>query len=101
MDLTQQQLLYIINHVFLPLKLPEEYDVNSPANDATLLRYTAWVAKSFYESLERSQGKATPSALSSWSIVSKMLQNTAQLHQHRYLVNKDLEAAFREMETDG
>jgi hypothetical protein len=33
MNLSKEELTYVINHVFLPLKLPHAYDPDSPIKD--------------------------------------------------------------------
>ncbi|CAG8738810.1 1085_t:CDS:1, partial [Acaulospora colombiana] len=68
-----EELAYIILHVFLPLNLPHEYDINSPHKDCVLLNYVLTVARGFRRALELIGNDGVLSILSTWDVVIKML----------------------------
>jgi hypothetical protein len=101
MKLDVQDLNYIVNHVFLPLKLPQKHDEDSFRKDGVLLSYAAEVALSFCAKLESSGDSTVLSALPAWKVATSMLENCAHLHQQQYLLETEVEAALFGMHTNG
>jgi hypothetical protein len=101
MRLTVEEITYMINHVFLPLKLPHKYEADSSLKDATLLSYTAQVAQSFLNTLELSIDRTTFLVSRRWRTLVRMLENTAFLHRQQYLTRGEVEKVLREMRLDG
>ncbi|PVF91589.1 hypothetical protein CPB86DRAFT_820360 [Serendipita vermifera] len=97
MPISPEHLTYIINHVFLPLKLPHEYDPKSPLKDAVLAGYIAEAAQSFRDILKSTGGEK---ADTTWNILERMLLNVANLHKEEYLNKLDVETALENMRTD-
>ncbi|PVF94399.1 hypothetical protein CPB86DRAFT_818034 [Serendipita vermifera] len=100
MGLTLEELTYIINHVFLPLKLPHKYDPGSPSKDVSLLRYTAQVAESFRDTLKISTNEAKGSAIRRWDSLIRMLHDVAFLHVQHFLTKEEVEVALEQMQLD-
>jgi hypothetical protein len=98
MEISQEHLTYIIDHVFLPLKLPQKYDPDSPSKDAALAQYIAETAQSFRATLE---SPGNEEAVRTWKILEKMLNNVAILHRKSHLIEEDVEAALVTMRTEG
>jgi hypothetical protein len=101
MKLDLQDLNYIINHVFLPLKLPQKHDADSSRKDGVLLSYVAETARSFCAKLGSSGNDTILSALPAWQVATRMLENAAHLHQQQYLLEAEVEAALVGMRKNG
>jgi hypothetical protein len=101
MKLDLQDLNYIINHVFLPLKLPQKHDPDSSRKDGVLLSYAAEAAQLFSAKLETLGSDTVSPDLLVWRVVTKMLENAAHLHQQQYLLEIEVEAALLGMRTNG
>ncbi|PVF94396.1 hypothetical protein CPB86DRAFT_800493 [Serendipita vermifera] len=97
MPISAGHLTYIINHVFLPLKLPHECDPESPLKDAVLAGYIAEVTQSFRNILKSTRDEK---ADTTWNILERMLLNVANLHKEEYLNKLDVETALENMRTD-
>ncbi|PVF94403.1 hypothetical protein CPB86DRAFT_876435 [Serendipita vermifera] len=98
MDLSPEELNYIITHVFLPLKLPQKHEAESSLKDGHLLSCAAQAAQLFCTKLESSGNSTPPSALTAWKLVAKMLDKAADLHQQQYLVETEVKAALLGMD---
>lgn len=101
MDLTWEELTYIINHVFLPLKLPHEYNCTSPMKDAVMLNYVARTAQCFHDKLEESEREDKQYVLPKWKTIIKLLDNFARVHQQQYLVEVEVETVLEGMQIHG
>jgi hypothetical protein len=101
MQLNVEELTHIINHVFLPLNLPHEYDANRRQKDSTLLNYVLKAARSFQRALELIGSNAVLSILPSWNTVIKMLDNVAKLHRRPHLVKAEVETSLKSLEKNG
>ncbi|CAG8656980.1 15636_t:CDS:2, partial [Acaulospora colombiana] len=97
MGLTLEELTYIINHAFLPMKLPHKYEPSSPSKDATLLVYIAQVAQSFQDTLGKETKRST---LRRWESLIGMLGDVAFLHGQQFLNKEEVEANLLDMATD-
>ena len=69
-------LLYILNHVFLPPKLPREDD-SGPNNDTSLCRFVCEAARKFTPQIQQNR----------WSVVRQMLE---MLFCNTKVRNKDM-----------
>jgi hypothetical protein len=91
-------LTYIINHLFLPPKLPQEGD-SSPAGTQALLQHVTDSADAFVEVL--CHQNVDISVLRSWCTLHKMLESMAVLHQSEYIPLEGLRSSISYMETGG
>ena len=98
-DLTvNTHLGYLINHLFLPPKLPQEDD-SDPTSTHALLRHVSDSAAAFlrYQKAEN----AGTGVLSVWRTLYKMLQSMEKLHKSIYIPLECLRSAINNMEMHG
>jgi hypothetical protein len=98
MQIAREDLTYVIDHVFLPLKLPEEHDPKSTVKDTILANYIMKASQSFCDTLKSSQDEL---ALSTWKMLNKMLRNVSHLHREDRLRKAEVQAALLNMQTNG
>jgi hypothetical protein len=91
-------LTYIINHLFLPPKLPQEDD-SSPTGTQALLQHVTESAAAFVGSL-RNQN-VDLSVLHCWRTLHKMLESMALLHRSEYIPLKGLRDSINDMKIGG
>jgi hypothetical protein len=101
MELEKGHLQYIIEHVFLPPKLPQSYDVETEQKDESLYKFVAEASQRFVEALKESPHGASPRDLQIWQQIDEMLRRIARTHQLHHLVKEDLESALEEMKVGG
>ncbi|PVF94402.1 hypothetical protein CPB86DRAFT_800496 [Serendipita vermifera] len=100
MTLSLGDLNYLINHVFLPPRLPQEHDADSPRKDGVLLNFVARTAQTFRAKLGSSGDGTASSALQAWLVVIDMLEKASHLHGQQYLIEKEVETALLGMRTN-
>src|ERR1700683_2651651 len=88
---------YLIHHLFLPPKLPQEDDSSSACTQALLQHVTASAAD-FLEVLCRQN--ADIGILRRWCTLQKMLKSMKALHQSDYIHLEDLRSSINGMEID-
>jgi hypothetical protein len=94
-SLDETSLTFIINHVFLPPKLPSSSDC-TPEHEASLLRVFKDCAETFAHRLERQTNSCR-----AWDVVIRMLASMVDLHD-RGIVEKDvLEKQLANMKAGG
>lgn len=86
-------LMYLVNHIFLPPKLPQEDDLNDPDEHAIIEH--VYQSSQEYFSLIRERYK------SRWSPIVKMLKNLCSSHETFVLSGEDMERSMTEMEPGG
>jgi hypothetical protein len=94
-------LQYMIRHVFLPPKLPQESESDDSLMDHHLLLQVQKASRRFIESIRASDEATSVGTVAKWKPISKMLHNMRTLHQARFLIKGDLVSAFEEMEIKG
>ena len=87
-------LKYVINHIFVPPRLPNRAD-GTPTLEAALLSLVSDLARAFTSRLE---SKSTPRV--GWEVISKMLSTAAELHEDE-LTEDSINAALTSMEPGG
>jgi hypothetical protein len=92
-NINQQQLQYIVNHIFLPPELPQKDDKNLE-NDRAMCDVLYTSACSYYASLP-SDGQIR------WDPIVKMLQNLCNFHKPDVLYKDLLESAIERMQPGG
>jgi hypothetical protein len=86
------ELHYVVDHVFLPPKLPQEDD-SSDSNDAALCDLVCQVAKAYCNDLPASkQGR--------WAPILKMLDNIHTFHKSS-LSDNQIVSAMQDMQPGG
>lgn len=90
----KQILNYVINHIFVPPRLPNKAD-GTPTLEAALLSLVSDLARAFTNRLEH---ESTPRV--GWEIISKMLSTLAELHEDE-LTEDSINAALASMEPGG
>lgn len=100
MELEKGHLQYLIEHVFLPPKLPQSYDAETEHKDESLHRFVAEASQRFVEILERSHGTSQRD-LQQWRQVDKMLQRITVVHQLHRLTKEDIESVLQQMNVGG
>lgn len=85
--------MYLVNHIFLPPKLPQEDDLNDPDEHAIIEH--VYQSSQEYFSLIRERYK------SRWSPIVKMLKNLCSSHETFVLSGEDMERSMTEMEPGG
>jgi len=91
-------LIYIINHLFLPPKLPQKDD-SSPANTRALLSLVTNSVVGFLDVLH-SQNIDT-GVLRRWRTLHKMLGSMEVLHQSEYIPLEGLRDSINNMKIHG
>jgi hypothetical protein len=87
------QLLYITNHIFLPLKLPQEDD-HHPENDRALCTILLHSATIYRQSLPLD-------AQIRWGPIEKMLQSLDKLHDSNVLRKDSVKMVMTGMQPGG
>ena len=91
----------MIDHVFLPPKLPQKYDSDTHRKDSLLLDYVTKVSKSFADMLAIPIGDQPSSELKVWTIIQKTLKIMGRLHADGGIVRDGLDAALQRMNING
>jgi hypothetical protein len=94
-------LKYIIDHVFLPPKLPQKYDFDTHRKDSLLLDYVTQASKSFADLLAIPIDGQPSSALNVWAILQNTLKTMGPLYADGGLLQDELEAALQSMNVNG
>ena len=94
-NLNEESLVFIINHVFLPPKLPANSDC-TPENEASLIRVFKDCAETFARRLER-QGNSRRA----WDVVTRMLASAALLHGRGTVEGDELHKRIANMTAGG
>jgi Family of unknown function (DUF6606) len=79
---TSDDINYIVNHLFLPPKLPQEEDVNFQSQNA-LLSHVVESAAAFYRAAN--DATADGDVCRYWSILHKMLSSMQTVRQGAYI----------------
>jgi hypothetical protein len=101
MELEKGHLQYIIEHVFLPPKLPQSYDAEIEQKDESLYKFVAEASEYFVEALEVSPHGVNQRDLQLWQELNKMLECTTRVHELHRLTKEDIETALQQLEVGG
>jgi uncharacterized protein YfbU (UPF0304 family) len=101
MELDTSQLQYIVEHVFLPPKLPQTYDTETEQKDGTLYRFVAHSSQRFLEALIESAHAPNQHDLQCWEKLVDMLHVMADIHQQHQLSKEELKTALDRMLVGG
>lgn len=93
-DVGSEELEYIINHVFLPPKLPQKAEDYTDAKNSTLLKLLQHVAETYLQN-------GTDSERLQWALIIRMLTNLRSLENGSSLPNKEFRDAIVGMKTGG
>ncbi|KIM24742.1 hypothetical protein M408DRAFT_331697 [Serendipita vermifera MAFF 305830] len=94
---TNEELKFIINHVFLPPKLPQEHDMETHRKDEALLSFVSKTATAFTQGLSVS---ANENVVKSWGIVLNMLNAMSTLNTRHGISEEWLRKAMEQMDVD-
>ncbi|KAG8797373.1 hypothetical protein FRC16_008981 [Serendipita sp. 398] len=97
MDITQDELQWIIEHVFLPPRLPQKSDAELVRKEIALLNALVNALDSFLDTL-RHMGVAQ-TTLKTWGCIRTMLRNMTYLHNSESFSQGIIENLLREMST--
>ncbi|KIM76437.1 hypothetical protein PILCRDRAFT_649814 [Piloderma croceum F 1598] len=97
-EIKADDLTYLINHIFLPQKLPQEDD-SSTAGTQVLLRHVADSAHAFKDTLR--QQNVDIGVVDRWDTLFKMLQSMEVLHQSVHIPLEDLRKSIDNMQMHG
>ena len=103
-DIESTSLAFIINHLFLPPKLPQQADSDVAGNNSALLKVCVHVAESYQheiESLDGSGSKKSSEMKDKWEPVARMLRNFASLENYNSLDADAFKQMVLAMKTDG
>jgi hypothetical protein len=101
MKIVDKDLKYIINHVFLPPKLPQKCDSDTHRKDSLLLDYVTKASKSFADTLAIPVTDPPSSELKVWTIIQKTLKVMGRLYADGGIVRDELKAALQRMDING
>lgn len=101
MALEKGHLQYLIEHVFLPPKLPQSYDAETEQKEEFLHKFMAEASEYFVESLEVSPHGISQRDLQLWRELNKMLECITRVHQLHRLTKEDIESALQRLEVGG
>ena len=99
MELETSHLQYIVEHVFLPPKLPQSHDTETELKDGSLYRFVAHSSQRFLEALNKSAH--APSELQCWKKLVHMLDVMEDIHQQHQLSKEELKPALDKMVVGG
>lgn len=95
----EADLKYIIDHVFLPPRLPQKHDDDTHRKDGVLLNVVAQAATRFANLLPPIY--EAPGPLKVWKIIEKTLNTMGSIYSEGHVDRSKLQAALEGMEVDG
>jgi hypothetical protein len=99
--LDESDLTYLIEHIFLPPKLPQKHDPDTHRRDGVLLDYVSFISGTFLDILSKPIGGKPSVDLKVWNIVRKMLVTMGTFYNDGGIVQTKLQAALEQMELFG
>ena len=99
----EESLDFIINHVILPPKLPQEADDSnaSRAADQHLLRLLSTEVDSYCRQTLQDPHSTRPAFSAVWTVVKRMLSRCATLSSAQYLSAELLTRLFLQLQVEG
>jgi hypothetical protein len=101
MNIKDDDLKYILEHVFLPPQLPQEHDDHTHRKDLRLLEYIIHTAESFANTLAKTVNSNDSCELKVWSIIQRMLKSMSLLYAGGRIIRDELKATLGRMDVDG
>lgn len=101
MDSTDEELSYIVNHVFIPPKLPFKEEDDRRNKDSALVRFISSVAHEFRASLEQEDNQSYKEIDRAWGTICCMLETTNSLHASSRLDEEQVKNALEQMKING
>lgn len=101
MDYTDEELSYIVNHVFIPPKLPLKEEYGRRNKDSALTRFISSVAHEFRASLKQEDNQSYKGFDLAWVMICRMLETTHSLHASSHLDEQQLKNALVQMKVNG
>lgn len=101
MELETSHLQYMVEHVFLPPRLPQSYDPETEQKDGTLYKFVAHSSQLFLKALVDSDHTPCRHDLQCWKRLVNMLNLMASIHQEHQLSREDVKSALEWMQPGG
>jgi uncharacterized protein YfbU (UPF0304 family) len=101
MELSASNLQYVVEHVFLPPKLPQSYDAETEQKDGSLYRFVAHSSQLFWQALLDSDHVPSGEDFQCWERLVNMLNLMASIHQAHQLSREDIKSALEQMHPGG
>jgi hypothetical protein len=101
MELDMSHLQYMVEHVFLPPRLPQSHDAETEQKDGTLYKFVAHSSQLFLKALVDSEHAPSRHDLQCWERLVNMLNIMASIHQEHQLSREDIKSALRRMRPGG
>jgi hypothetical protein len=94
-------LKYILEHVFLPPQLPQEHDPHTHQKDLRVLEYVINTADTFANTLAKSVNSNDSYEPKVWGIIQRMPKAMSRLYADGGIIRAELEVALKHMDVDG
>lgn len=94
MDLSENNLDFVVNHVFLPLRLPNGEDEDLWEKEWSLLRLVQSLAGQF-------AAQSTPESLAQWRPIITMIQTWIHVYRLGDISRESLETTLKGLKIDG
>jgi hypothetical protein len=95
-----QALRYVINHLFLPPKLPQEDDSGDVSTQTAILYHVLESAKAFSDGLSHSNN-VSAQVNQQWQVLQRMLESMHRIHRGKHLSMAELQGTIERMEVQG
>lgn len=96
-----EDLKYILDHLFLPPRLPKGRDEQTRRKDGVLLSFLHEASIIFIDDLKTSASFSNEHSRETWERLSRMLSCMATLHCSENLIQQEVEDALQNMEING
>lgn len=100
-NIRPEDLKYILNHLFLPPKLPQRRDEQTRWRDVALLSFLHDASLKFIYNLKSSALFSGHYSYETWATLSRMLGSMATLHSRQNLTQQEVQTALQSMEVNG
>ena len=94
MELSNEDLGVLANHILLPPRLPQKDDSDSPGLDIGLLSFVREQAAAFHSIIPQKCSRA-------WRVVDTMLQDWLSICQNHWVSQEVLSTRLKSMREDG
>lgn len=101
MDPTNEELVYIANHIFLPPKLPGVEEERRREKDSALSRFIISIGTEFISLLNHEESQSNQETHQAWKTVHRMLKVVQTIHRSSCLDKEQVFNALTQMETNG
>jgi len=99
-DADSETLRYIVEHVFMPPKVPDQEDEEMTLKDTALLGELSKAATMFKDML-RQNPQVGEETFGGWDTITKMLNSIGNLRNAKILAKSSIEAELRSMRVGG